>query len=268
MILNQRYFSCLIALGLLLTGTEIVFADTPFPASRMARARISSTKVLFRPPANDRRPLRTVGAGSRGGQCSQDLTAASSPSSISNKLPLLALVPPGNVGLTVADVPSSNVGLTVAERPTFWMYLPQTSAKKVVLTLQSEDNSSHFQWSFPVPSAAGIVSLQPPANAPPLKIGQTYQWAVVLVCGERPSPNDPAIAAWVKRVSPAQSIPQSTALSQAAWYGEQGLWYDMLTALGKELRSQPTNPDLTDIWANVLKSEGLEIVAMEPLRQE
>jgi hypothetical protein len=256
MILNQRYFAYLMALGLLLTGTEAVFAGTPLPANMMARAKIAATKVLFKPPANDRRPLRTVGAGSRGGQCAQDLTSASSPSRVANALPLLALVPP------------SNVGLTVAERPTFWMYLPQTSAKKVVLSLQTEDALSHFQWSFPVPITAGIVSLQPPADAPPLKIGQTYQWAVVLVCGERPSPNDPAIAAWVKRVSPAQSIPQSTALSQAAWYGEQGLWYDMLTALGKELRSQPTNPDLTDIWANVLKSEGLEIVAMEPLRQE
>jgi hypothetical protein len=268
MILNQRYFAYLMALGLLLTGTEAVFAGTPLPANMMARAKISATKVLFRPPAHDRRPLRTVGAGSRGGQCAQDFTSASGPSRVANTLPLLALVPPSNVGLTVAEVQTSNVGLTVAERPTFWMYVPQTSAKKVVLTLQSEDTSSHFQWSFPVPSTAGIVSLQPPTDAPPLKIGQTYQWAVVLVCGERPSPNDPAIAAWVKRISPAQSIPQSTALSQAAWYGEQGLWYDMLTALGQELRSQPTNPDLTNIWANVLKSQGLEIVAMEPLRQE
>jgi hypothetical protein len=42
----------------------------------------------------------------------------------------------------------------------------------------------------------------------------------------------------------------------------------MLTALGQALRTNPTNSALTDVWANVLKSEGLEMVALEPLRHE
>jgi hypothetical protein len=253
---SQRYFSCLIALGLLLVGTQATFAGTPFSANTIARAKVSATKVLFKPSSKDRRPLRTVGAGSRGGQCPQDLAAAPASSVMSNALPLMALVP------------SNNDGLTVAERPTFWMYLPQTSAKQAVLSLQTEDASFHSQWFLPTPSTAGVVSLQLPADAPPLKIGESYQWAVVLVCGDRPSPNDPAIAAWVTRVAPSPSIPLSTAVDRASRHGEQGLWYDMLTALGQELRSKSTQSDLNDVWANVLKSEGLETVALEPIQQK
>jgi hypothetical protein len=253
---SQRHIWVFITLGLLLIGTTTAFANPPLPPQTIARGKVASSKILFKPPANDKRPNRTVGAGSRGGQCPQDLASAPVSSELSNQLTMMALVPP------------SNTGLTVSERPTFWMYLPQTSAKQVVLSLQKEDASSHSQWVFPVPSTAGVVGLQPPADAPPLKIGETYQWAVVLVCGDRPNPNDPAIAAWVQRVSPSQSIPQSTALDLAAWNGEQGLWYDMLTALGQGLRAKPTHPALTDVWTNVLKSEGLEMVALEPLRHE
>jgi Domain of Unknown Function (DUF928) len=255
--LSQRYFSCLMALGLLLVGTRVAIAGTPFSANTIARAKVSATKVIFKPSSKDRRPLRTVGAGSRGNQCPQDLAAEPVSSGMSNALPLMALVP------------SNNDGLTVAERPTFWMYLPQTSAKQVVLSLQTENASSQSHWFLPMPSTPGVVSLQLPADAPPLKIGQTYQWAAVLVCGDRPGPNDPAIAAWVTRVAPSQSIPPGgTALDRASLHGEQGIWYDMLTALGQELRSKSTQSDLTDVWANVLKSEGLEPVALEPIQQK
>ncbi|WP_404787106.1 DUF928 domain-containing protein [Altericista sp. CCNU0014] len=261
---NHHHSSGLVALGLLLIATGTAFA-TPLPAKMpaneiargaIARGRVSAPKVLFKPPARDRRPDRTVGAGSRGRQCPQDLASAPTSSELARQLPLMALVPP------------SNIGLTMAERPTFWVHLPQTSARQVVLSVQKEDASYHSQWVFPVPSSSGIFSLQPPADAPPLKIGESYQWAVVLVCGERPGPNDPAVAAWVQRVSPSESIVRDTALDRASWNGEQGLWYDMLTVLAQELRSQPANPDLTGTWASVLKSEGLDIVSMEPLRFE
>jgi hypothetical protein len=263
---KQRYFSYLMALGLLFVGTEAALANMQLSANTIARARASATKVLFKPPANDRRPLRTVGAGSRGGQCPQDLASTPAPNGVSKPLQLMALVPPSNAELKAAKLTVAE--LTVAERPTFWMYMPQTSAQQVVLSLKTEDASYHGQWTFPVPTTAGIFSLQVPADAPPLKIGQPYQWAVVLVCGERPNPNDPSIAAWVQRVSPPQTVAPSTALDRASWNGERGLWYDMLTALGQELRAKPSSTDLSGVWADILKAEGLDMVAMEPIQHQ
>jgi Domain of Unknown Function (DUF928) len=253
MLRQHRFYCCSLAIGLLFIGLE-----TAFPAKTIARGKVLAPKVLFRPPAGDKRPDRTVGAGSRGRQCPQDIASAPIPNGVLHQLPLRAVVP------------AANAGLTVAERPTFWVYLPQTSAKQVVLSVQTEDASEHAQWVFPAPEQSGIFSVQPPADAPALKVGATYQWAVVLVCGERPNPNDPAIAAWVKRVppSPAPSplLSPETPLDQVSRNAEQGLWYDMVTALAQERKSQPNSSILTEVWADVLNAQGLEPISQEPLR--
>jgi Domain of Unknown Function (DUF928) len=258
MLRQHRFYSCSLAVGLLLAGLETIGLQTvfaaPLPAKAIARGKVLTAKVLFKPPAGDKRPDRTVGAGSRGRQCSQDIASASMPSGLLNQLPLRAVVP------------TANTGLTVAERPVFWVYLPQTSAQQVVLSVQKEGALEHTQWTFPAPETSGIFSFQPPADAPSLKVGETYQWAVVLMCGERPNPNDPAIAAWIKRVSPSQLASQETPLDQVARNAEQGLWYDMVTALAQERKAQPNDPTLMQTWADVLKSQGLEPIASEPLR--
>lgn len=258
MLRQHRFYRCSLAIGLLFFGLDTVSIEAafaaPLPAKAIARGKVSTAKVLFKPPAGDKRPNRTVGAGSRGRQCPQDIAAASIPDGILHQPPLSAIVP------------TTNAGLTVAERPTFWAYLPQTSAKQVVLSVQKEDASYHAQWLFPAPEASGIFSFQPPADAPSLKVGETYQWAVVLVCGERPNPNDPAIAAWVKRVPPSQLPAQETPLDRVFRNAEQGLWYDMVTALAQERKSQPNNPTLTEAWADVLSAQGLEPISQEPIR--
>jgi hypothetical protein len=163
-------------------------------------------------------------------------------------------------------VPTTNTGLTVAERPTFWVYLPKTSAKQVVLSIREEGTKHHSQTFFPITGASGIISLQPSENSPPLEAGKTYQWAVVLICGERPSPNDPAIASWVRRVAPPQPTNQGTALAQAAWYGERGIWYDALDSLAEARRTQSHNQALTGIWTEFLNSAGLEAISTQPLQ--
>jgi hypothetical protein len=163
-------------------------------------------------------------------------------------------------------VPTTNFGLTTAERPNFSIYLPATSATQVVLSIKEEGGTHHSQTLVPITGTSGIISLQPNPDSPPLEVGKTYQWAVVLVCGERPSPNDPAIASWVRRIAPPQPTNQGTALEQAAWYGEQSIWYDALNSLVEVRRSQPDNQDLINIWADFLSSGGLKEISTEPLR--
>ncbi|GBF78626.1 hypothetical protein AsFPU1_0015 [Aphanothece sacrum FPU1] len=166
--------------------------------------------------------------------------------------------------------PTTNTGLTIAERPTFFVYLPETSAKQVVLSIREEGITHLSQTFFPITGESGIISFRPSSDSPPLEVGKTYQWIVVLVCGQRPSPNDPAIASWVRRVALSGQIKQGSALEQAAWYGERGIWYDALTFLVQARRSrpgaQPNNQDLTDIWIQFLESGGLKAIATESLR--
>jgi Domain of Unknown Function (DUF928) len=245
--LNNHYFFNLMTVGLWLIGMKPTLAQSA--ANSPARSNYSINRVSFTPPPDDKQPGRTTGAGSRGGQCTQEATAPTA-----NTPPLMALVPKGNRGLTLA------------ERPTFYVHLPETSAKQVVLSLKEDGTKDHSQTLFPITGTSGIISLKPSDSSPPLEVGKTYQWAVVLLCGERPNPNDPAITAWVRRVALAQPKNQGTTLQQAAWYGQNGIWYDALASLAESRRTQSDNKALTDDWTDFLKSAGLEAIATESIQ--
>jgi Domain of Unknown Function (DUF928) len=247
--LKNRYVLKLFTVWLLLSGAEPTFAQPSATPSVVSDH--SSNRVSFTPPPDDNLPGRTVGAGSRGGQCSQDATAP-----MANTSPLRALVP------------TTNKGLTLAEHPTFFVHLPATSAKKAVLSIQEEGTGTeqHSQTSFPITATSGIISLKPSDNSRPLEVGKTYRWAVVLVCGERPNPNDPAIVSWVRRIAPSQPPNQGTALQRAAWYGRYGYWYDALASLAEARRTQSNNKDLANNWTDFLKSAGLDAMATEPIQ--
>ncbi|MGI0483788.1 DUF928 domain-containing protein [Pantanalinema rosaneae CENA516] len=207
-----------------------------------------SPQVLFK-PAGSGQPPTTRGAGSRNDRtCAQD--------TITQPLALTALVP------------SQQFGLTWAERPTLWVYLPKTSARQLVLSIREAGNLPHSQSFLPITGEAGVMGIQVAATAPALEVGKSYQWAVVLVCGDRPSPNDPVVTAWMRRVLPSPSIePPEAPLDRAALYGEQGIWYDALTTLAEAYRAQPHDSTLTQIWAEFLaQSEvGLGEIATMPL---
>ncbi len=251
--LNNQKFINLITVGLLLIGAEPTIAQSM--VNNSASIDRSITHVSFEPPSDDKKPDNTSGAGSRQDQqCPQDSAPATPADTPSDKSSLMALVP------------TTNYGLTLTERPTFWVYLPETSAKQVVLSIREEGINHHSQTFFPITGEPGLLGIKPLDDSPPLDVGKSYQWAVVLVCGERPGPNDPALASWVRRIAPSKPMNQETALEQAVWYGEQGIWYDALTALAQARRAQPDNKDLADIWAGFLKSAGLEAIATEPLR--
>jgi Domain of Unknown Function (DUF928) len=245
--LNLRFFLSFTLMGLSLVPVGVISAI----AKPLATKRVSS-KVIFMPPPTDKKPPKTSGAGSRGGECMQ---GASASVNASVKPPLMALMP------------VVNTGLTVAKHPSFWVYIPETPAKQVVLSLRQNGSKPHSQTFFDSPKTPGVISLSLPQSAPALEIGKTYQWAVTLICGEKPSPNDPVIVSWVSRAASAP-LNQLTALEQAAAYGRQGIWFDALTALAQARRSQPNQTELQTTWANFLTSAGLQIIVSEPLLPE
>lgn len=245
------------ALVVLISASCLLLSNAiALSAQVSTQERNSIPQVLFKPSTTGKPPT-TRGAGSRNDRlCSQD-----APTNLDNSsaktLPLTALVP------------SEQFGLTWAEHPTFWVYLPKTSARQMVLSVKAAGNQPHFQSFLPITKEAGIVGIPLPTNSPPLEVGKSYQWAVVLLCGDRPSPNDPFVTAWVERVAPSPGISNSQdALATAASYGEQGIWYDALTTLASAQQSQINKPELTKIWIDFLAqpSVGLGAIAKEPLQ--
>lgn len=251
----------LIPIWLLLAGMTPGFANPaiqaipPAPSHRLERPNRLIAQIFFKPPAQDGKPGTTRGAGSRDDrQCPQDGTPTSAKQA-TEKPTLTALVP------------SDHYGVTWSARPTFWVYVPQTSARQIVLSLK-QDNQHHSQRFLPITGQPGIIGIQAAENSPPLEVGKTYQWAIVLVCGDRPNPNDPVVAAWVHRKQPTAPSNPPTVLQQAVQYGEQGIWYDALTTLAEAKRSQPNNPDLAKTWTSFLTQPTVRLgaIATEPLR--
>lgn len=252
--LNKQRLLNLMTLGLLLIGTAPTFAQST--ANPSARSDRKLTRVLFKPPPDDKKPDQTAEAGSRHGvQCLQDTTSPTMADTSSSHSILMPLVP------------MTNFGLTITERPKLWIYLPETSARQVVLSIREEGTIHHSKTFIPITGESGIISLQPKPDSSSLEMGKTYKLSVVLVCGAKPSPNDPALDTWVRRIDQrSEPINQVSALEQASWYGEQGIWYDALNSLIQARQSQPQNQDLIDIWATFLESVGLKAIANEPVQ--
>jgi Domain of Unknown Function (DUF928) len=212
--------------------------------------------IQFRPSRDTPMPDRTSGAGSRTDFfCPQDVNLR-----VGDSLPQPSLV---------ALVPPNKQGLTLAARPTFWVHLPQTSARRAVLSLREDGGAFHSQSFFPITGEASIVSFELSAEAPALAVNKTYQWTVVLLCGDRPSPNDPAVTAWIRRISPPLSMPASLhrapALQQADWYSQHGFWYDAVASLAPLRRSHSQDGAIAQAWNGFLQSAGLQSLSAEPL---
>ena len=253
--LNNQQLLNLMTVGLLFLSTAAPTIAQSI-ANRSTTTNGTLSRVLFRPPQDDKKPEeRTAGGGSRQDTyCLQDATSGNLANSQASQDSLMLLVPP------------NNFGLTTAERPKLWIDLPATSARQLVLSIREEGTTHHSKTFIPITGDSATIALQPSADSPRLEVGKTYLWSVVLVCGEKPSPNDPALETWVSRFDTPQPINQGSALEQAAWYGEQGIWYDALTSLIQARRSQPHNQDLIRIWTDFLESGGLKEIASEPLQ--
>jgi hypothetical protein len=236
--------------GLLILLT-FTFLDPPSAIAK--KPKKNAPVVLFKPPSDDPQPEKTEGAASRQNLvCSQDSLIQSK--AIAERPKLTALVP------------QSNHGLTTAKRPTFWVYLPQTAARQAILSIKTKGSSPHWQQSIDLTRTTGTIGIKLANNAPPLEIGKNYQWALILICGDRPHPNDPVVAAEIERIDKSQIKPKMsttvTGLEKAAWYARQGIWYDALNVLVAE---KPSLNNWHDLWVRYLQTEGLEEIAHEPV---
>lgn len=210
-----------------------------------------TTVVQFQPPPGEEQPKKTEGAASRQlGECAASELVSKSQSATAELDTLTTLVP------------RNNHGLTTQERPIFWLYLPHTSARRAILSIKEAGKTPHWQQSVNLNQKQGIVGIELAQDAPALEIGKNYQWAVVLVCGDRPSPNDPVVASWIKRIENVKREMPSTGIEKAAMLAQQGIWYDALDVLVAERTSMS---DWQKHWQEYLQSGGLELIVDEPI---
>lgn len=212
----------------------------------------SSGVVGFNPPQGE--PQGT-GSGSPRGSCPQDTDD------------LIPLTPGTKQGLTKEkeEKGTEYPTLTLSEHPTFFVYVPQTSAQEAALivneqTGENKYDSELYYTKINLPGRPGIVSIKLPAERS-LKTGKLYQWYFRLMCNSKDRSGDPLVLGWVKRIEPDPKLvkaleQQKTPLQRAALYGEYGIWHELLTTLAEQQHSQP---EVAAIWENLLKSDTVKL---------
>lgn len=212
----------------------------------LADAQLAQARpVSFKPPAGSGTPRTSQGGASRSNMC------AASPLKSHQKLSLL--------------LPSSNEGLTASARPTFFSYIPPTTARKLFFSLRDEQGQVHYQATLPISGQEEIVRIQLPETVAGLDANKNYQWGVAVLCGGRLRADSPRVHGWVKHTLPsrelAAQLKSSSPLQQAAVYGENGFWFDTLRSLD-QARAQTTNDtSLISSWKQLLDAAGLTAAA-------
>ncbi|MBW4494248.1 MAG: DUF928 domain-containing protein [Oscillatoria princeps RMCB-10] len=170
----------------------------------------------------------------------------------------------------MALIPSSNVGLTVGERPTFFVFVPATTAKEASFSLQDESENLIYRTKVPLPSGGGVMGVALPATAPALQVGKNYKWMLEVHCSAEFDPDNPLVEGLVRRTEINSALASklekaSTNLERSAAYGEEGIWYEAVSALAAARQLQPQDSNLESNWEELLTSAGLKAIATQPL---
>lgn len=185
-----------------------------------------------------------------------------------------------------ALVPVSGMGQTVAEYPTIHWYMPKISSNPdeaptpaVEFTLWDANDRVVYSAQYPLNKSAqgiagtpGLMSLTIDKSYP-LKIGQTYQWQLRVMCNSQDSDRseDKVVEGGIKRVAVdptfALRLQQATPQERVSIYGNAQLWYEMLTTLIELRRDRPNDQNLADAWNKLFNTVYLNKIAKEPLVQ-
>ncbi|WP_310424780.1 DUF928 domain-containing protein [Chamaesiphon sp. VAR_48_metabat_135_sub] len=191
---------------------------------------------------------------------------------------LTALVPEyrNSVGSEITKV----WGLTTNEYPTLYFYIPYTkkSISHIDFIIADGDNLEHrtvYRDVILSPKYPGIINFSLPQTSAPLKIDKLYQWELKLTMN-RQLDKEISVKGWIQRSGLnsdsidstggrlAQRIKQESPNRQAAFYAENGFWYDALATLAELRIQRPKDLAIIEDWNNILKSVNLGKLANKP----
>jgi hypothetical protein len=259
---KQKYLPAWRSLAILLSPALVIFSSLPVG---LRAQPYPEWKVSLQFPVEQ-------GIGQPGGGAIGGATRGScSKKNQQNQMPLTGLMPIRNELNKRIRVPA-NQTLTVAANPTFFVYVPETTAKSVEFLLFNEQDQVNevYQTTLQLPTAPsssvstpGIVKLSLPANVS-LKTGKNYRWVFALNCiaPDGDLSENLYVEGWIQRteLSPdlKTKVEQATLLEQAKLYATARIWPETLV-LASQLRSSKP-----DEWEELLNSVGLTEIAQAP----
>ncbi|HEY9606058.1 MAG TPA: DUF928 domain-containing protein [Allocoleopsis sp.] len=209
---------------------------------------------------NVRPSVYRVGGFTRGSCSSTDITVVSPPTQPEEHAPR-------------QDVESVAVDSTISSHPTLFVNIPaEVSATKAELLVQNEAGDREiYDTTFQLTGKPGIVGIRIPNTAPPLEVGQKYQWQFSVFCDPNDSTDRLSTSSWIERISIdptlASRIERATPREQLSIYAEAGIWQDMLSTLAELLYSNPNDQSLAQDWASLMQTVNLNNFANQPIVQ-
>ncbi|PZV26897.1 MAG: hypothetical protein DCF12_07350 [Snowella sp.] len=165
-----------------------------------------------------------------------------------------------------ALIPESLKGATTSASPTLFFAVPPISAKtSIEFVLRDANDQLVYERTVSGLGQAGILPMTLPPNT--LSPSQDYHWYLSIICNNRDRAYDLVVEGFVQRLT--LDLNQKTNADPAdriKFYQTQNLWQDQLAFLVELKRDRPTDPEVTNLWKQTLKSVNLdEAIAVNPL---
>lgn len=180
---------------------------------------------------------------------------------------------PQDVGMTTTEQqltalsPTTKPGITLAERPTFFVFVPKTSAKTAEFSLRDRNNRGVYRTTLALTDPPGIVSLNLPAQAPALEVGKQYWWSFAVICNPNDRMDDRAVTGTVQRITlepdRLRQIQQASPKEQVLLYQKADVWYDAIAVLFELQRTHPNDPSINTLWREFLQSGSVNAISDE-----
>jgi hypothetical protein len=152
----------------------------------------------------------------------------------------------------------------LAANPTFFWYVPKTTAKSAEFILFNNKGNEVYRTTFTPTGTPGIIKLSLPATTS-LEVGKIYEWQLALICTPQDQSNERSfdlVEGFVERAKLRPDLKaklvQAAPLEQAKLYAKAGIWQETLTILARLRTSNPTE------FEELLKSVGLSKIAQAP----
>lgn len=193
-------------------------------------------KLLYKPIGRGA-PAGRVDAGSRGD---------------GDEVASLYVLAPEEVGLTTSSQPSLVWFQTAPARLPFEISLLKPNDPKAVLRVRRTDAS-----------AGGFQHLDLADHGVRLEPDTDYQWVVALVRDPQSRSRDIVASGWIRHVDKRDALRGSS----PARFAAEGIWYDAVAELSKQIAARPRDPQLAADRRDLLMQVGLPPLPTIPKRR-
>ena len=151
---------------------------------------------------------------------------------------------------------------TASANPTFYYYLPETSANLAEFVITDLNQATVYQTTVKLPAQSGIIKIKAIPKVP-LSADQYYQWSLKIVCDSQHRDQDLILEGVLEYQNiDKTALSSDDPLKKAQFYAEKGIWLETLDRVAQVRSISPTD------WTELLQSVGLEGISSQPFVEE